>query len=304
MDPPCDPAELGRGLLDAVERAGLGLTIIRIRGTTLERVYSNRTFCDLAGYSADELSRVPPTALVAAPERARIEEMRQAFHRDGRHPATIETELRRKDGTSIPVEVSMGNVPTADGTLTYSFVRDIRERHRVATALRESEQRFRTVAEASADSITVIADGRFLYANPAAATVLGFDTPEELMARPLGQLLIDPEEMRDMGERIGRIMRGERLMPREYRGRKKDGSVAVMEISTTPIVYDGRRATLSFGRDTAERRAWQAELMRADRLASIGLLAASVAHEVNNPLTYLLLHLERLEEMLDRKSVV
>jgi PAS domain S-box-containing protein len=191
----------------------------------------------------------------------------------------------------------MANVPCGDYSMTYSFVRDIRERLRAASALRESESRFRTLAEASADSITVIADGRFVYVNPTAAHVLGFDTPEELMARPLG-MLVDPEEMRDMGARIARIMRGERLPPREYRGRKKDGSAAVMEISTTPIIYDGRPATLSFGRDTSERRAWQAELMRNDRLAAIGLLAASIAHEVNNPLTYLLLHLERLEEML------
>lgn len=119
------------------------------------------------------------------------------------------------------------------------------------------------------------------------------------MARPLAQLLVDPVEMRDMGERIGRILRGERLPPREYRGRKQDGSVAVMEISTTPITYDGRPATLSFGRDTSERRAWQAELMRTDRLAAIGLLAASVAHEVNNPLTAVLVNVDRAVKALE-----
>jgi PAS domain S-box-containing protein len=162
------------------------------------------------------------------------------------------------------------------------------------TALRESEARFRTLAEASPDSITVISRGRFVYANPATAAVLGFDNPEEFLARPVDQLLVDPEESAIMAERIGRIVRGERLPPREYGGRRKDGSVAVMEISTSLIQYDGAPAILSFGRDTTERRAWHAELMRADRLATIGMLSASVAHEINNPLTYTLLHLERM----------
>ena len=285
-------------MLDAVDRAGIGLTIIRNRGATLDRIYTNRQFCALTGYTAEEVHAVPPTGFIPDRELVRLAELRRSFEVEGRHPESVETALKTRDGGEVPVEISMASVPLADGALTYMFIRDIRARKRVATALRESEQRFRTLAEASADSITVIADGRFVYANPAAAAVLGFDTPEELMARPLSQLLVDPEETRDMGERIGRILRGERLPPREYRGRKQDDSVAVMEISTTPITFDGRSAILSFGRDTSERRAWQAELMRADRLAAIGLLAASVAHEVNNPLTYLLLHLERLEELL------
>ena len=162
------------------------------------------------------------------------------------------------------------------------------------SALRESEARFRTLAEASPDSITVISRGRFVYANPASAAILGFDSPEELLARPLDLLLVDPEEAAIMAERIGRIIRGERLPPREYGGRRKDGSVAVIEIATIPIQYDGAPAILSFGRDTTERRAWHAELLRADRLATIGMLSASVAHEINNPLTYTLLQLERL----------
>lgn len=285
-------------MLDAVERAGLGLTIIRVRGTALERVYSNHTFCGLTGYTAEELAALKPTGLVPPSQMAKMVELQRVFHSAGQYPPIIETAIRARDGTEIPVEVAMANVPRGDHSLTYGFIRDIRERQRAAAALRESEQRFRTLAEASLDSITVIADRRFIYVNPAASAILGFDTPEELMARPLDQLLVDPEETRDMGERIGRIMHGERLAPREYRGRKKDGSVAVIEISTTPITYDGRPAVLSFGHDTSERRAWQAELMRTDRLAAIGLLAASVAHEVNNPLTYLLLHLERLEELL------
>ncbi len=298
MDLPVSAPEFSATVLAAIEQAGLGLTIIRIKGTTLERIYSNARFCELTGYTSEEIRAIVPTALVPPGERERLQEMNRRFAAGGAFPPSVETVIVNKAGEQVPVEASMANVPFGDGSVTVTFVRDIRERLQAASALRESEARFRTLAEASVDSITVIAGGRFVYANPAAARVLGFSTAEELLARPLSQLLLDADEARAMGERMGRILQGEALPPREYRGRRKDGSIAVMEISTTPITYDGRPGVLSFGRDTSERRSWQAQLMRNDRLAAIGLLAASVAHEVNNPLTYMLLHLERLAELV------
>lgn len=298
MELPVAPTELSATILAAVERAGLGLTIVRVRGGHLERVYSNPAFCQLTGYSAAELAAIAPIAMVPPDEAARLRAMLQQFQADGQHPPTIESRLIVRSGEVVPVEVSMASVPHGDSAYTVSFVRDIRERDAAARALRESELRFRTLAEASAESITVIADRRFVYANPAAARLLGFDSPAELMARPLDQLLLDPAEIREMMMRVGRVLAGEALPPREYRGRHKDGSAVVMEISTSRVSFDGRPATLSFGRDTSERRAWEAELLRSDRLAALGLLAASVAHEINNPLTYLHLHLDRLRELV------
>jgi PAS domain S-box-containing protein len=296
--PPLDVSEFSASVLDAVERAGLGLTIVQITDGHLERIYSNPEMCRMTGYTVEELRGIAPTDLVPSAERARLIAMRATFVADGSFPHSMESVLLARDGTEIPVELSLANVPYRDGSATVTFIRDIRERHRAATALRESEARFRSLAEASADSITVIAGRRFAYANPAAAHVLGFDSPEELMTRPLDQLLVDDGETREMMQRVQRILRGEHVGPREYRGRRKDGSVAVMEISSTAITYDGQAAVLAFGRDTTERRAWQAELLRNDRLAAIGLLAASVAHEINNPLTYLMLHVDRLADLV------
>ncbi len=298
MATPVESPEFANKLLEAIETAGLGLTIVHLDGASLRRIYSNRIFCELTGYTADELRDVVPIAgLVPPGERERLFALHQAFLATGSYPPTIETAILDRRGTVIPVDVSMASVPHAGGSATVSFVRDNRARLQVADALRESEARFRQLAEASPDSIVVIQRGQVVYANPSSARVLGFDTPEEFKARPLDQLLIDPEETRIMGERIGRIMRGERLGPREYAGRRKDGGVAVMEISTTRINYDGAPAVLALGRDTGERRAWHAELLRNDRLASIGILAASVAHEINNPLTYMMLQLERLSAL-------
>ena len=281
-------------MLGAIDHAGLGLTIVRVTPGRLERLYSSPRFCELTGYRADELATISPLELLAPSEREPVTALLRAHQAGGDSPRTVETALLDRRGEIIPVEVSTASVRLPDGTATVSFVHDLRERVQVAAALRESEARFRTVAEASPDSITVVAGGRFVYANPATARVLGYDSVDEVLRLPLDRLLVDLDETRLMFERNRRVTDGERLPAREYAARRKDGSPVAMEISTSPITFDGIPATLAFGRDISERRAWHAELLRSDRLATLGILAASVAHEINNPLTYTLLHLDWL----------
>jgi nitrogen-specific signal transduction histidine kinase/CheY-like chemotaxis protein len=64
------------------------------------------------------------------------------------------------------------------------------------------------------------------------------------------------------------------------------------------IDFDGGRAVLAFARDVTERKAMQARLAQADRLAALGMLSAGVAHEINNPLAYVLLNLELMSRDL------
>jgi C4-dicarboxylate-specific signal transduction histidine kinase len=92
------------------------------------------------------------------------------------------------------------------------------------------------------------------------------------------------------------------LAPREYHGRRRDGSIATLEISSRSIHYQGQPATLALGRDTTQRNRSQAEIVHADRMSTLGTLATSIAHEVNNPLTYVIAHLRRLGALM--KEVV
>jgi signal transduction histidine kinase/CheY-like chemotaxis protein len=91
--------------------------------------------------------------------------------------------------------------------------------------------------------------------------------------------------------------------PAEYRSRAADGRELSIEISSIPIELDGEAAVVAFARDVTERKAIQAKLVQADRLASLGVLSAGVAHEINNPLAYVLLNLEFLEREIDKLGV-
>src|SRR6187399_3231706 len=172
---------------------------------------------------------------------------------------------------------------------------------RAETALRESEQRFRTVVQGAPDGVAILRGPLILYLNPRAARLLGLKQPEDGYGRPITEFL-HPDDVALAGERIGGLMRtGEPLDGAfEYRSRSLDGRDLTVEISSILIDFDGGRAVLAFARDVTDRKAMQTRLAQADRLAALGMLSAGVAHEINNPLAYALLNLELIARDLQK----
>ena len=82
------------------------------------------------------------------------------------------------------------------------------------------------------------------------------------------------------------------LSPQEYRMLRKDGRIVHAEIVSMILEYDGKPNVIAFGRDLTERKQMQARLLLADRMVSVGALAAGVAHEINNPLAYVMTNLD------------
>ncbi|MCZ7684100.1 MAG: ATP-binding protein [Sandaracinaceae bacterium] len=80
----------------------------------------------------------------------------------------------------------------------------------------------------------------------------------------------------------------------------RDGGVVTVELSSMRTLFDGGAATLILAQDVSTRRAMEARLLASDRLASLGRLAASVGHDINNPLAYVLGSLELIRDELDR----
>jgi PAS domain S-box-containing protein len=286
-------------MLEAMRGASLGVAAVAVDADgQATRVYTNQALADILGYPLRELQDSQVMLPIVPDELPRFHKLAAEFASGGAVPPILETLIETKDGRRIPIQAALCH-GTLDGKrLTVAFVHDLSEQNRIQQALASSEARFRSYAEAAPDAITVIADGQFVYANPAAAKILGFDDVDELLARPLARLLVDPHEQTEMAERIALVARGARLGPKEYRARCKDDTGIDVEISSIATEFEGRPAILAIARNVSERKRMQAEIQRADRMATIGTLAAGVAHEINNPLTFVLLQLRRLEERL------
>jgi PAS domain S-box-containing protein len=198
-----------------------------------------------------------------------------------------------KDGRRIHCDWYNASIADASGEVVgiASLVADVTERQKAEEALRASEARFRALIERAPDAIVVLRDERLVYVNPAGVATLAYDDASELVGREITSL-IHPDETARATLRLARLADGEAIPATEYRFIRKDGSLVDAEVVSMRLEYDGAPATVTMMRDITERVQLQARLLQTDRLVSVGTLAAGVAHEINNPLAYLLTNLD------------
>lgn len=157
--------------------------------------------------------------------------------------------------------------------------------------LSDSEQRYRMLMENAHDAIAILTpDGVFREVNGRVAELLGL--PKD---RILGRRFLD--FVANAGQRTTTFDLPEGAGSATSRGapfelRRPDGSRVFVELSNAAIDIGGEELVISVGRDVTEELRAQAQLLISDRMASIGMLAAGVAHEINNPLAAVVANLD------------
>jgi PAS domain S-box-containing protein len=161
-----------------------------------------------------------------------------------------------------------------------------------------SDETLRMVLDCAPDAIAIMGGPIVLYMSLPGARMLGFEKPADVIGRSLAEWLA-PEELSVATDRIDAVMRTS--LPnelKEYRVRRPDGRILLIEVASAPITYEGAPAVLSFARDVTERKALERQVQESARLAALGRLSAGVAHELNNPLTHLVLAVDGLRRTL------
>jgi len=142
-------------------------------------------------------------------------------------------------------------------------------------------------------------DGHVVHANRAFSTALGYRDPAELVALSIASLVC--ADGRDVFDTRWRELSPEKpsaeALPVGWVAR--DGSVVRMRTTAARVDFEGAAAIIELGHDIGDARSRNARVATTDRLASVGTLAAGVAHEINNPLTYVLANLDYIREQLE-----
>jgi PAS domain S-box-containing protein len=173
-------------------------------------------------------------------------------------------------------------------------------RARELEELGRSEARFRSLIEGSPDAIFMHARGIILYANPAGTALLGYESRVDLVARAVAEIVHGDSLKTSWAEMRELVERGLTASPRPCQFLRRDGKILQAEIVGLPVSLDDGSAVATVARDLTDRNQMQARLILADRMASVGTLAAGVAHEINNPLAYITANLGFAAEELAR----
>src|ERR687893_1625858 len=243
------------------EQAAVGVAHVGPDGRWL-RV--NDKLCEMTGYTREELSRL------TFQDITHLDDLPKDLEHLGRLLAgeirTYSTEKRylRKDGSVVWINLTVSAVGDTLGDVKNFFTNIvfITERRMVQEALSRSEERYRAVVEQSAEGLYLVDGGtrRILETNPALQNMLGY-TAGELCGMALHEIVAHARE--DVEANVERTLREGTRFIRERGYRRKDGSVAEVEIAASAIDYGEKRVICAAVRDITERKKTEEALRRS-----------------------------------------
>src|SRR5215475_8907297 len=298
--------------------AGMALTDLTSRYTA-----TNSAFQNMLGYTDEEFKALTAIDITHPDERATSEAVVADFASGARQDYHVDKRYMKRDGMPLWVNVTTTYVPATDVTppMLQDVYINIDDRKRAEQALRASEERWRTVFETSSVGIATSDENlRVSTANSAFQRIVGY-TEDEL--RKMKWIDLTHEDDRSVTEElVGSLLDGQlQAYNIEKRYRRKDGETIWVNVyntlvpatATTPAFFPAIVVDIT-DRIRAERALQQSqgELARVTRVTTMGELATSIAHEINQPLAAIVArghacrrwlevqNLTRAKESLDR----
>jgi PAS domain S-box-containing protein len=252
-----------------------------------------------------ELFDLPPEVVFVGQDLADV--LRARYAR-GHYPGVNDIEayivavyddLRRGDTKTQDYDLPSGRTVamrsvSLDRGLHIATFTDITVRRHAQLALKESEGRIRAILEHAADAIMTIApDGTVMSVNPATLRIFGY-TENEIVGRNV-HMLVPQGDIRSPD--------GAPSVSGDGKGRRKDGTLFLLEMSCARTHLGESEVGILILRDVTAQKDMQAQLMHTSKLATVGQMAAGLAHEMNQPLNVVRMAADNVLIRMDRGEV-
>jgi len=248
--------------------------------------FVSHQFQQIAGYSENELTGTPPLNLVLPEDRNMVRKNAVKMLK-GERSFGYEFRIVTKRAVVKWVMETLTSISYQGRRAALGNLMDVTERKQAEEALRESEEKLRLMFESVTEGITVTnLNGSIEQANEAAVRLHGYDSKEDFIGRSALELITEKDYNRAMAS-LRKTLEDGHSGTIEYTCLKKDGREFPAELSMA-VLRDASGNPAGFVatiRDITELRRMEEQLIITDRLASVGELAAGIAHELNNPLT-------------------
>jgi PAS domain S-box-containing protein len=260
----------------------------------------NESWLEMLGYPRDEVLGQPVARYLDPSQVPLLQEQLPRLKAEGRISG-VELTFRHRDGNEVVVSVEGRTDTDARGALvrTHCMLHDITERKHMEDALREQA----ALLDVSQDAIALLdVDGRIVFTNSGFARLFGQDE-HETRGRTVRELWFPagiPPALAEIRETV--VSQG--AWTAEIQVRARDGRQLTLD-SRWWLVRDAKlapRSILVVSTDVTERRALEAQVLRAQRLESLGVLASGVAHDLNNVLAPIAMAASSLSEFVSNQE--
>jgi PAS domain S-box-containing protein len=307
---------LSSGMLEAIPDA---VAEVNQRGVIIQ---VNSQTEAMFGYTRDELIGQKIEMLVPERQRAQHHDHRDRFHHEPkirRMGSGLDLYGRRRDGSEIPVEISLSPIRVNDEIIVLSVIRDISDRKRIeeelrraheeldrrkTRELRDSQNRLALIVDSSQDAIIgKNLDGIVTHWNKGAEDIYGY-TAQEMIGRSI--TVLAPQERADeIPGILEKIRRGERVEYFESVRVTKDKKKLNVSIAVSPI-YNSEGHVVgasTIARDITAQKKVEEQFRQSQKMEAVGRLAGGVAHDFNNILAIVTACSELIRERVDHDTV-
>ncbi|NQT58117.1 MAG: PAS domain S-box protein, partial [Bacteroidetes bacterium] len=260
--------------------------------------YVNSGFTTLYGYTADEVvSKVTPRIIKSG---LLDKEVYEGFWKTLKNKTEVKGEIlnKRKNGELVIIDEAVSPIFDEQKAIIgfLGIQRDINESKMAEQAVKVSEEKYKTILDASPDGIILIdMEGIITEVSEIGLELFGADTRDDLVGKDI--LLFVPSDGKKIIREIIEKTTNEGLVQNiGLKIKKKNKSLFLSEISVT-LIRDPDGAPFSFMlimRDISQRKKTEAKQIHADRMANLGEMATGIAHEINQPLNIISMIMDKI----------